>query len=830
MMLLRAIFAGSAGLPGARHRTKGRGARVMRITRGWALAASCAFTSLLVLASPTLATTASPSDVAVESPCPNSTLGGFTPSLPDCRAYELVSNPIDETYVPPGDQGIAGGAGGDGEYLGGGQAFLEMPFQAAPDGEALAYVGGESNSGEGGTGQTSDSFGNQYLAMRGTNGWQANDISLATANLITVPTVSAFSPDLSVQTVEGLLSTTTERVSAEPEVAAECIENQLASTYSRTASGLRALITATRPGSFECEAQAAGISADNSHMLFESRGAYTPGAVEGASSRTKNIYDSVGGSLHQINILPGGEPEQPANATVGVRLVPEANSGNLDGAISPDGSRIVWSAMEKGLTASKALYVRVNDSSSQSPVVAGQCTVASDACTVQLDATQGGSGASGGGLFWAASHTGSKVFFTDCNRLTADSTANAEAPCVHEPPNYEVEGLILTGSDLYEYDFDRPAGQRLVDLTVDHHAGDTLGADVQGVIGVSQDGAYAYFVANGVLAGTNAEGQTPVAGQPNLYLAHAGTTTFIATLATSDNPIKNRVTTTGSNQHGVGDWEVPLGWRTSQVTPGGGAVAFEATRALTGYDSLGLPEVFVYQAGSERLVCASCDPSGAAPNPSLGTGHTGTSILGGFLGLSNEQFFRPRSIVEREGTQVYFMTSQPLVRYDHNGLQDVYEWESHGSGRCRQVAGCITLISDAGGLSNSYFIESGGGGRDVFFTTRSQLTAAGTGETLKLYDARVDGGRPESSQACTGTGCQGVPPAPPIFSTPASTTFNGVGNYEPSLPPPSVKAKPKPKKKPAKCKRGARKKHGRCAKRKAHRARTLVNAGRGGGN
>jgi hypothetical protein len=73
-----------------------------------------------------------------------------------------------------------------------------------------------------------------------------------------------------------------------------------------------------------------------------------------------------------------------------------------------------------------------------------------------------------------------------------------------------------------------------------------------------------------------------------------------------------------------------------------------------------------------------------------------------------------------------------------------------------------------------------------------------------------------------------VPPAPPIFSTPSSVTFNGVGNFGSS--PPKAKTKSKPKAKPVKCRRGSRKKHGRCVKRRARRARTHVNTVRGGGN
>ena len=74
---------------------------------------------------------------------------------------------------------------------------------------------------------------------------------------------------------------------------------------------------------------------------------------------------------------------------------------------------------------------------------------------------------------------------------------------------------------------------------------------------------------------------------------------------------------------------------------------------------------------------------------------------------------------------------------------------------------------------------------------------------------RVDGGFASVSSACTGSGCQGVPPAAPLFATPASVTFAGTGNFP---PPPPVAVKPKPKPKPKKCPRGKRRKHGKCVK------------------
>ena len=76
-------------------------------------------------------------------------------------------------------------------------------------------------------------------------------------------------------------------------------------------------------------------------------------------------------------------------------------------------------------------------------------------------------------------------------------------------------------------------------------------------------------------------------------------------------------------------------------------------------------------------------------------------------------------------------------------------------------------------------------------STRAQLAGQDQNDNFNLFDARVGGVPPLSAPACSGTGCQGVPPAPPIFATPSSVTFNGVGNFPP--PSPAVNSKPKTK-------------------------------------
>jgi hypothetical protein len=74
---------------------------------------------------------------------------------------------------------------------------------------------------------------------------------------------------------------------------------------------------------------------------------------------------------------------------------------------------------------------------------------------------------------------------------------------------------------------------------------------------------------------------------------------------------------------------------------------------------------------------------------------------------------------------------------------------------------------------------------------------------------RVGGGFPEELLACTGTGCQGVPPAPPIFAAPSSSTISGVDDVEPS----SSKLEPKSKPTSVRCRKNYVKKKGKCVKR-----------------
>jgi hypothetical protein len=410
-------------------------------------------------------------------------------------------------------------------------------------------------------------------------------------------------------------------------------------------------------------------------------------------------------------------------------------------------------------------------------------------------------------FYRAVSTDGSRIFWTDLkdgNLYVREDSGTAEAHTVQVDAAVGAGGYYLTASktgslvffgkagDLYAFDTD--TGQT-ADLTP---TGQLLG-----VVDISDDGSYVYFAAEAALAG----GAT--AGQPNLYLIKReggtwGAPRFVATLASNDAPYIG-------NEEERGLWSSRVGQKVAQATPDGHTLVFQSYASLGGFQTGGEPEAYVYDSDSGQIDCASCDPSGEV------------SYGGRPLTVSENDEYRLR-YVSSDGSRVFFNTSTALVPNDVNGHLDVYEWERQGSGGCDQARGCISLLSGGTSIMGSYLINIGANGDDVFIVTRAQLAAADQNENLDLYDVRADGVQPVSPPACTGAGCQGVPPAPPTFATPSSVTFNGVGNFPPAKTSAKTKSKEptkaqrlakalkvcakKPKRKRAACRKQARKRYG----------------------
>jgi hypothetical protein len=340
-------------------------------------------------------------------------------------------------------------------------------------------------------------------------------------------------------------------------------------------------------------------------------------------------------------------------------------------------------------------------------------------------------------------------------------------------------------------------------------------AGVLGTLGISDDGTYAYFVAEGEkLAGENTKGEEPIEGRPNLYEWHEEglgtyTYTYIATLARGFDPEN----WTNYNMVRNGPAE---GFRTAQVTPDGRVLMFMSEEHLTGYESHGSSEIFRYDAADFELACVSCNP--LSPNGASGSG-TGDSGGGAFLSVRpipmvvqpprRERPFAMYNMSE-DGQRIFFETEESLVPQDKNDLMDVYEWEN----------GHLYLISCGCG-EEAYLGGASASGRDVFFFTRQPLVAQDQDENFDLYDARENGGIPGQNEVAPSPcakeeTCRGAIAAPSSFAIPASAVFSGAGDVASVLPQESVthtvKSPSKSVRKP-KCRRGYRlNKHRRCVK------------------
>jgi hypothetical protein len=396
----------------------------------------------------------------------------------------------------------------------------------------------------------------------------------------------------------------------------------------------------------------------------------------------------------------------------------------------------------------------------------------------------------GGGYFVAISEDGSHVLWSDSGGalfvrdLTTHKTISVGSG-ISDP--YPWDGVISrdgskaffmsqSDSQIYEFDLDSSSPKPV-------RVGNGSEA-IQEILGVSADGSYVYYMGR-------------LEGPANIYVAHNDGGTWISTLIKSGGVARGFSAHAGPNQLiGVG-----RGFAEASVTASGRYLAF-TSRLAEDAGLHGEGEIYLYDASSNRLVCASCNPTGARP-----------------LGLSSLGFLS-------EDGRVFFNSNDALVAHDSNGLQDVYEWEPNGIAGCHDNGspGCVYLISGGTGDGESSFLGASADGDDVFFMARDRLLAQDFDNSFDVYDAHVCTAVEPcpaslvSVPACTSSDACKAPPAPQpaVFGAPASATFSGAGNVVASTL--SVKAKPKAKKKKPRKHAKAKTKKKRTKKRQARKA------------
>jgi hypothetical protein len=663
---------------------------------------------------------------------------GASAQLPDCRAYEMVS-PLDKE-------------GGDIVALLEAKGSLPAVLsQSALSGSRLAYGSYRSFGGA-----LSGPYTTQYIAAREAGvGWKSHPISAPRGKLIyatglqTDTEFRAFTADLCEGWYQSLAETPVDPLA--PVGYSDLYRRSDEECGGPAYEALNRAVPPFRaPKEFQLELQ--GFSADGTSAVFIAYDAL----AEGASAETMQLYGAKDGAERFLCVLPGGvnytapciaggNTEAPVNAH-------ENREANVSGALSEDGSKVYWTALKEGGDHTSGgpgkIYLREN------PFDEGnECSGAGTPCTLAVsEAAETLEGKEGASQFRAAAEDGSRALFS-------------------------------TNGELYEY--------RLADEST--HA---IAGEFQGLMGSSADATRIYFGSKEALGGANGEGKSAVAGQLNLYFHEAGGTPhFVGELAAG------------------GVYEPLAGtprWHTSRVSPDGLHAVFSASSQMTDYDNTDAvsgkadAEVFVYDAagngGAGKLLCASCNPSGARPQGRFSQGRETAAQIPVF----ENTLYGTRALAD-EGTRLYFESFDALTPRDANGKKDVYQWEAAGAGGCKLQSptyspdngGCIDLISTGQSKLDSEFIDASPSGNDVFFATLSSLVSQDFG-LFDIYDARVDGGLPSPpgpGPECEGEGCQNPPPAPE-FQTPSTATNSGFANVheEGSKKPPCPKGKHRVKK------------------------------------
>jgi hypothetical protein len=247
--------------------------------------------------------------------------------------------------------------------------------------------------------------------------------------------------------------------------------------------------------------------------------------------------------------------------------------------------------------------------------------------------------------------------------------------------------------------------------------------------------------------------------------------------------------------------------------PAGGIAAAGEEQPIEGHAA----QVLRYDSAENLVECLSC-ASPYDPEPTHQAFTDGGKLSGSRSETRNGV---PReTIASANGDYVFFDTIAALIPSDIDGeidtelggtaekpggssnasdnyspSSDVYEWRRYGLHGCAHLQGCLSLISSGTGGHLVMLLGSTESGRDVFFSSTSQLGPNDNDTAIDIYDAREGGGEspaPPRPVECAGDACS-TPSSPPNDVTPSSFTFSGAGNVLQPLPAKSTKPKPKRK-------------------------------------
>jgi hypothetical protein len=679
-----------------------------------------------VFAEGTFRTFAAPSTLP---PCPNDAFRvGPAASLPDCRAYEMVS-PLDK-----GNGDVAPWEARSGSF----PRYFEMDL-AAPSGSRFTYTAAFGFGGPEGTG-----FVSQYLTERTPAGWGSEPISpprtespLPATNTLDNE-FQGFSEDLCQAWIR--------HYSVAP-LAAGAIEKypNIYRRHNCAPSPAYEAITVPEVGPKKPAKEffalfPKGFSEDGAHTIFAVDDKLHPDAPT-LKANELLLYEHVAGKLRFVCYLPSGKASGQSCSAGTTAGASGSDLSSLHNAISADGSRIFWTSYTGTTSSAEAhpgqIFVRIDGKETRkvstvvTPEPAFFWTAADDGSTAIFEVA---AGPLKGNLYSLAVDTQTPTLIAEGVEGPMGASEDASRVYFASTEDLDGTGPAAAGDhNLYLYEAD-PGGGTGVTTFLMELADRDIGP---------------------AAASSGNQPTRPVDRWASTRAARISPDGLHATFMSLASP-----------------------------TPTG----YDNREGATDQPSA---EVYLYDAVEDELRCVSCNPTGARPVADE-VARVGEDLFAAARIQGWEFAFHAPRVLSDDGTRVFFESFEALVPRDTNATWDVYQWEEEGKGTCttsretfsEDSGGCVDLISAGTSPSVSTFLDADPSGDNIFFSTQSSLVGPDYGLN-DVYVARVGGGFPEpqTPAPCAGEACQS--PSPPLpEAIPPTETSSGAGNV-------TVKPKPR---------------------------------------
>jgi hypothetical protein len=525
----------------------------------------------------------------------------------------------------------------------------------------------------------------------------------------------------------------------------------LGSGGSPTAPGVHALDCPTGPrASNNCPGDVTA-SSDLSHFVFATE--WSPFALGGQVTPPGSVYDNdtATGTVEIASRLAGGAP---------IPAVPTDEAGDplQIPAVSADGTHILIAAAGTGPCGSANCEPEAPCGAAVRAAL--RCQMQPSQLYMRVDEVATYEIAPGHEVTYVGmTSNGSKVYFTSAEQLTSDDhDTSTDLYMWSEAGEKAGHPLTLISKGNNEGNPGEPGNSDACNASYTAQCGIVTYSDVSYCTLLG--GAGGNCKSDNSIAGENGDiyffspeqldGSRGLPNKENLYDYRNGSVQYVATFTSG--PFCYHSPVPGLSDSACSDTPVVR----MQVSPDDSHMAFVTASPVTQYNNAGHLEMYTYDPSTRKIVCVSCNPSGAPPTSDVEASQDG-------LFMANDG-------------RAFFSTEEALVHGDTNQGEDVYEYVdgspqliTPGTGDTGAQGGSEKLnVKSTPGL-----IGVSASGSDVYFSTTETLVPQDhNGHFIKFYDARSGGGFSapppppscEAAEECHGSG-----------SEPAAALKNGTG-------------------------------------------------------